>query len=144
MKLLLVEDDLAIATMIERGLKSEGYEIVTCRDGRAGLAIAGGVPFAAIILDLMLPEIDGFQVCAALRTGKRNTPILMLTARGDIEDRVNGLRAGADDYLSKPFEFAELSARIHALIRRDQANRGALIVIDRLTIDQLAQRVWVD
>ena len=144
MKLLLIEDDIAIAAMIRRGLESEGYEVVVCRDGRKGLKIAFGFAFGAIILDLMLPEMDGLQVCDALRAGRRNTPILMLTARGDISDRVRGLRAGADDYLAKPFDFAELSARIHALLRRDQANKGETIVIDRLSVDTVTQQARVD
>jgi DNA-binding response OmpR family regulator len=144
MKLLLIEDDVAIATMIKRGLESEGYQVAVSRDGRTGLDVAREFSFAAIILDLMLPEIDGIQVCGALRSGKKNTPILMLTARGDVADRVKGLRAGADDYLAKPFDFAELSARVHALLRRDHANKGANIEIDRLSIDTAIQKVRVD
>jgi DNA-binding response OmpR family regulator len=144
MKLLLIEDDAPTAAMIKRGLESEGYEVASCRDGRKGLETAIGFDFAAIVLDLMLPELSGIQVCEELRARKRNTPILMLTARGEVSDRVKGLYVGADDYLAKPFDFAELLARVHALIRRDHSHKGATIVIDRLFIDTAAQRVRVD
>jgi two-component system copper resistance phosphate regulon response regulator CusR len=144
MKLLLIEDDAAIAVMIRRGLESEGYQVSVCRDGRKGLEIACRVPFSVIILDIMLPEMDGLQVCEALRSRKVNTPILMLTARGEPSDRVKGLLIGADDYLSKPFDFNELHARIHALLRRDRANKGNTIDIDRLSIDTEARQVKLD
>ena len=143
MRLLLVEDDAPTAAMIKRGLESEGYEVAVCADGGRGLEAAMRIEFAAVVLDLMLPGMNGFQLCEELRKRRRNAPILMLTARGDVDDRVRGLRAGADDYLPKPFDFGELSARVHALIRRAQANRGRTITIDRLFVDTSTQRVTV-
>ena len=144
MKLLLIEDDPAIALMIKRGLEGEGYQVDVCRNGRSGLEAALTRPVSAIILDLMLPELDGLQVCESLRARRKNVPILMLTARADIPDRVKGLKAGADDYLAKPFDFAELSARVQALLRRDRVNKGGVLVIDRLRIDTSTGEVSVD
>ena len=112
MKLLLIEDDIPIAAMIRRGLESEGYEVVVCRDGRKGLSAAFGFDFGVIILDLMLPEMDGLQVCRRVREAGRLAHIILLTARGGEENLIEGFRAGADDYLVKPFRADELHARI--------------------------------
>ncbi len=141
MKVLLVEDELAIAAIVKRGLEEEGYRVDICRDGNEALSQATSNQHACIILDLMLPGLDGWKVCETLRARKVTTPILMLTARGEIEDRVKGLRLGADDYLPKPFAFPELSARVQALIRRDTHNRGSIIEIGRLRIDDANQTV---
>jgi DNA-binding response OmpR family regulator len=143
MKLLLIEDDAAIAVMIRRGFESEGYQVSVARDGKKGLEAALRQSYAAIVLDIMLPEMDGLKVCEALRSKKINTPILMLTAKGESSDRVKGLLIGADDYLPKPFDFNELQARVHALIRRDRANKGNTIAIDRLMIDTDTRQVRV-
>ena len=144
MKLLLIEDDAAIAVMIRRGLESEGYQVSVARDGKKGFEAALRQSYAAIILDIMLPEMDGLHVCEALRSRKINTPILMLTAKGESSDRVKGLLIGADDYLPKPFDFNELQARVHALIRRDRANKGITISVDRLTINTDDKHVRVN
>ena len=118
MRILIVEDDERIIEFLRRGLTAEGYEIDIVRDGRSALDTASRGNFSVIILDLMLPQLDGREVCRRLRRANVATPILMLTALDALEDRVEGLRMGADDYLAKPFAFAELLARIEALMRR--------------------------
>jgi two-component system response regulator MprA len=117
-KILLVEDEAAIAKFIGRGLQREGYNVVTAADGQTGLDLAFGELPDLIILDVMLPDIDGLKVCREIREAQLQTPILMLTAKDAIPDRVAGLEAGADDYLVKPFAFEELLARLRALRRR--------------------------
>jgi len=117
-KILLVEDELAIARFISRGLQREGYNVVTANDGQTGLNLIFSELPDLIILDVMLPDIDGLKVCRQIREAKLPTPILMLTAKDAIPDRVAGLEAGADDYLVKPFAFEELLARLRALRRR--------------------------
>jgi DNA-binding response OmpR family regulator len=117
-RVLLVEDDPRIADFIQRGLKAEGYAVETARNGQEALSFGAEGQFQTIILDLGLPDIDGLQVCEQLRGRGVDTPILMLTARDAVRDRVVGLRSGADDYLVKPFSFEELLARIEALMRR--------------------------
>ena len=117
-KILLVEDEAAIAKFIGRGLQREGYNVITAADGQTGLDLAFGELPDLIILDVMLPDIDGLKVCREIREAQLQTPILMLTAKDAIPDRVAGLEAGADDYLVKPFAFEELLARLRALRRR--------------------------
>lgn len=117
-KILLVEDEPQIAGFISRGLRREGYNIITAADGKTGLDMAFAELPDLIILDVMLPDIDGLNVCRQIREGELQTPILMLTAKDAIPDRVAGLEAGADDYLGKPFAFEELIARVRALSRR--------------------------
>ena len=117
-KILLVEDELAIARFIGRGLQREGYNVVVANDGRSGLEMAFAELPDLIILDVMLPDIDGLSICRQLREAELQTPVLMLTAKDAIPDRVAGLEAGADDYLVKPFAFEELLARLKALRRR--------------------------
>jgi two-component system copper resistance phosphate regulon response regulator CusR len=141
MRLLLIEDEAPIAAIIQRGLEEEGFQVEMARDGRAGLNLALRYDYAAIILDLMLPGMDGREVCETLRAKRNATPLLMLTARGAIEDRVRGLEAGADDYLPKPFDFSELLARVRALVRRDKLHKGRVLCIDRLEIDTGTRRV---
>jgi DNA-binding response OmpR family regulator len=119
MNLLIVEDDTRVADFLQRGLRAEGYRISLARDGQEALALAPQGDFSVILLDLMLPKISGIEVCQQLRAMRHATPILMLTAMGSVEDRVAGLRCGADDYLTKPFAFEELLARIEALMRRN-------------------------
>lgn len=141
MRLLVVEDDEAIAEMLQQGLTQAGYDVEVAHDGRAGLEQAQARPFALVVLDVMLPELDGWQVCAALRDAHSRVPILMLTARDAVPDRVKGLDIGADDYLVKPFDFGELLARVHALLRRDGLHRGRVIRIADLEIDARQRRV---
>lgn len=117
-RVLLVEDDPRIVDFVRRGLKAEGYAVEVARNGQEALPLGREGQFQAIILDLGLPDINGRQVCEQLRAGGIDTPILMLTARDTVQDKVAGLRSGADDYLTKPFAFEELLARIEALMRR--------------------------
>jgi two-component system, OmpR family, response regulator len=118
MRILLVEDDSRIADFIQRGLKAEGYSIEMARTGHEAIGLASEGQFHAIILAIGLPDINGREVCGRLRSNGIDTPILMLTARDTVQDKVNGLRSGSDDYMTKPFAFEELLARIEALMRR--------------------------
>src|SRR5262245_57562612 len=121
-RVLVVEDEPGLVMALSQRLTGEGYEIETARDGERGLALGASEPFDVIILDLMLPRKNGFDVCRDLRRRGIDTPIIMLTARGQIVDRVVGLKLGADDYLTKPFAMMELLARIEALLRRSSAS----------------------
>ena len=141
MKILVVEDEAAIAAVIKKGLEKAQYQVETARDGPTGLQMASEGTHALILLDIMLPGLDGWGVCEALRKKRVTTPILMLTARDDIEDRVRGLETGADDYLPKPFAFAELLARVHALLRRDRIHKARVIRIADLKIDTGSHQV---
>lgn len=118
MKLLIVEDDAGLSGILARGLKEEQFDVVVAEDGESGLSAVIDNDFDCVILDVMLPGLDGFSLCRRLREKGRKTPVLMLTVKNAVEDKVAGLSAGADDYLAKPFAFTELLARIHALIRR--------------------------
>lgn len=118
MRILLVEDDQRIVDFVQRGLKAEGYAVEVARSGKEAIALATHGKFQAIILDLGLPDLNGRQVCERLRSTGVGTPILMLTARDTVQDKVTGLRSGADDYMTKPFAFEELLARIEVLMRR--------------------------
>lgn len=144
MRILVIEDDVPIADVVRRGLQCAGYSVEWASDGAKGLDLAIENRFAAIILDLMLPKVDGFQVCEHLRKAQIATPILMLTARDSVPDRVQGLESGADDYLVKPFEFPELLARIRALLRRDKVNRGRKVQIGYLVLDVDKRSVTID
>lgn len=138
MRILLVEDEVPIASVIQKGLAEARFRVDVAHDGNIGLRMATEEPYALIILDLMLPGLDGWQLCEALRARRDATPILMLTARDTVRDRVRGLEGGADDYLSKPFDFAELLARVRALLRRDRLHRTRVIRIADLEIDTAA------
>nr|WP_321404245.1 response regulator transcription factor [uncultured Desulfobacter sp.] len=118
MRLLLVEDDEKIAGFVQKGLKSSGFAVDVARTGPDGLDMALGADFDTLIIDIMLPGMDGFALIEKLRAKGKNTPIIVLSARGRVGDRIKGLEAGADDYLTKPFSFSELLARVQALIRR--------------------------
>ena len=121
-RVLLVEDEEALRLFLGDSLRNGGYDVEYASDGVEGLEKATRLPIDLIILDVMLPRKDGFEVCQAIRAAGRSTPILMLTARGQIEDTVNGLKIGADDYVTKPFDMGELMARVAALLRRASAN----------------------
>jgi len=141
MRILLVEDEKAIASVIRRGLEAARFEVDVASDGEEGLALALEREHAVIILDIMLPKRDGWSVCEELRARRIVTPILMLTARDGAQDKVRGLEIGADDYLSKPFDFSELVARVRALLRRDKIHRTRVIRIADLEIDTVAGSV---
>jgi two-component system OmpR family response regulator len=128
MRLLIVEDDTKLVRALERGLAREGYAVDVAFDGDDALEQATARDYDAIVLDVMLPGPDGFEVCRTLRLHDRRTPVLMLTARADVSDRIRGLDGGADDYLVKPFEFGELVARLRALTRRGAAEPGPTAV----------------
>jgi DNA-binding response OmpR family regulator len=135
MRILIIEDEDAIARVLERGLMRANYTVDVAFDGSEGLRMATENAYSLIILDLMLPGQDGWSICRTLRSRKDRTPILMLTARDAVSDRVRGLEMGADDYLPKPFAFEELLARVRAQIRRDTAHRVGVIQIRDLEID---------
>ena len=118
MRILVIEDDIKISEFIQKGLKSSGFAVDRALTGKAGLDMAFDTPYDAMIVDIMLPEMDGITLIRNIRREKNNTPIIILSARDRVDDRVNGLQAGADDYLTKPFAFSELLARVQALIRR--------------------------
>ena len=141
MKILLIEDEAGIANMVRRGLTDASYVVETAADGQTGLDMAQSNAYALVILDLMLPKMDGWQVCEELRAHRNRVPVLMLTARDNVEDRVKGLDLGADDYLPKPFDFQELLARVRALIRRDRIHRSRTIRIADLEMDTAQHRV---
>jgi two-component system OmpR family response regulator len=142
MRALVVEDELKMAALIRRGLVEEGYAADVARTGEEALWMARATPYDAIVLDLMLPGRDGLEVCRALRESGVWSPILMLTARDGVEDRVSGLDSGADDYLTKPFSFAELLARLRALIRRGPSERPAVIELGSLRLDPATRQAW--
>jgi DNA-binding response OmpR family regulator len=135
MRLLLVEDEPAIATVVKQGLEEAKFQVDVASDGARGLELGLNGNYAIIVLDLMLPKLDGIKVCESLRANKIRTPILMLTAKDSVKDRVKGLEIGADDYLPKPFDFDELLARIKAMLRRDKVNKSRVIRVADLEID---------
>jgi len=136
-RILIVEDEHRIANSIKKGLEQESFAVDVAFDGERGFDLASTEDYDVIILDLMLPKMDGMEICKRLRSQEIHTPILMLTARGQIEDRVNGLNAGADDYLPKPFAFTELLARIKALIRRPKNSLNTTLEYKDLTLDTI-------
>ena len=141
MRILVIEDEEKIATFIERGLKEQHYTVDIASDGTTGLYLAEINPYDIIILDLKLPDCDGLSICKELREKKITSPILMLTARSGINDRVIGLDSGADDYLTKPFAFEELLARIRALLRRQTPQLSTVLKIGDLELEQLTHHV---
>ena len=141
MRILLVEDEEEIAEAIRRGLTKANYSVDVTASGEEGLEMAGSGQYALLLLDVMLPDKDGYRVCEELRRVRSPLPILMLTARDAVSDRVQGLEAGADDYLVKPFDFSELLARVRALLRRDKVHRARRIEIEDLCIDTVARQV---
>lgn len=135
MRILIVEDEHKIAAALKKGLEQENFSVDLAYDGEEGYDLASSEDYAVILLDLMLPKLDGVTVCKNLRTNGVHTPILMLTAKGELSDKVTGLNEGADDYLTKPFAFAELLARIKALTRRPKRTTNSKIVVADLTLD---------
>lgn len=142
MRLLVVEDEKRMADLLKKGLQEEGYVVATALDGRTGLALARTGSFELVLLDIMLPGMDGFQLARQLRDQGFSTPILMLTARDAAPDIVRGLDLGADDYLTKPFSFEVLLARIRALLRRGPAAQGAQLHVGNLRLDPAAREVF--
>jgi two-component system OmpR family response regulator len=142
MRILVVEDELKMAAVLHRGLAEEGHAVDVARTGDDGLWMAQAVDYDAIVLDLMLPGLDGVEVCRRWRENGVWAPVLMLTARDATDDRVAGLDAGADDYLAKPFSFAELLARLRALVRRGTPERPQVLEVDDLRLDPATRQVW--
>ena len=142
MRVLIVEDDARMAAAIRRGLQADGLVADIATSGEDARWMAGSTEFDAVILDLMLPGIDGFETCRLLREEGVWAPIIMLTARDAIEDRVQGLDRGADDYLVKPFSLAELLARLRALVRRGRAERPLVLEVGDLRLDPATRQVW--
>ena len=142
MRILVVEDEPKMADVLRRGLTRAGLAVDVAEDGGEGLLRAGATEYDAIVLDVMLPGLDGFEVCKRLRADKVRSPVLMLTARDAVEDRVHGLDTGADDYLTKPFSFDELSARLRALVRRGALEHANVLSAGDLHLDPSTRRVW--
>ncbi|MGH3317856.1 MAG: response regulator transcription factor [Nocardioidaceae bacterium] len=142
MRILVVEDEPKMARLLRRGLTERGDVVMVSATGADGVDEATVGDFDVILLDVMLPDMDGFEVCRRLRSESVWTPVLMLTARNAVEDRIEGLDAGADDYLAKPFSLDELLARIRALVRRGSVERPAALTVGDLTMDPATRRVW--
>jgi two-component system OmpR family response regulator len=142
MHVLVVEDEVKMAALIRRGLTEQGLAVDVAPSGEEALVMAGSSAYDAVVLDVILPGIDGFEACRRMREDGVWVPVLMLTARGAVEDRVAGLDGGADDYLTKPFSFAELLARLRALIRRGENERPAVVEVGDLRLDPATRQVW--
>ena len=142
MRVLVVEDDIKLGSVLLRGLATDGIAADTVGDGASALIRAGATAYDVIVLDVMLPDVDGFEVCRGLRAREIQAPVLMLTARDSVEDRVHGLDSGADDYLVKPFSFAELLARVRALSRRGPIERPVVLEVGDLRLDSAKHQVW--
>ncbi len=141
MRLLLIEDEHKVAAFVKRGLVAERYAVDVCHDGVQGLEFAGSFNYDLIILDLMLPGIDGTTVLKRIRSADTKVPVLVLTARDAVQDKVSNFEAGADDYLTKPFAFAELQVRVKALLRRGPISRSSTVRVADLELDRLSQQV---
>jgi len=141
MKILVVEDEKKVASFIKKGLEEEHYAVDTAYDGETGLYMAEVNEYDLIVLDLMIPQIDGLEVLKKIRDKKINTPVLVLTAKDTVEDIVKGLDSGCDDYLTKPFEFKEFLARIRALLRRERVEKEPLLKISDLTLSPITHKV---
>jgi two-component system OmpR family response regulator len=141
-RVLVVEDEVRMAALLQRGLREDGYVVDVAWTGPDALWHATEFSYDAVLLDLMLPGLDGVEVCRRLRAAGRWVPVMMLTARDAVEDRVRGLDAGADDYLTKPFSFAELSARVRAMIRRGAVERPTELCVADLRLEPAGRRAW--
>jgi two-component system OmpR family response regulator len=142
MRVLIVEDEIKLASVIRRGLRAEGLAADVAPRGEDAIWMAGATDYDAVVLDVMLPGIDGFEVCAKLREDSVWAPVIMLTARDGVEDRIAGLDHGADDYLTKPFSFDELLARLRALARRGPVERPVILNVGDLRLDPATRQVW--
>jgi two-component system, OmpR family, response regulator len=142
MRVLVVEDELKMAQLVRRGLREHGYVADVATEGSEAFMMAGSAEYDVVVLDVMLPDVDGFEICRRLRSDGVRAPVLMLTARDAVEDRVAGLDSGADDYLTKPFSFSELLARLRALVRRGPVERPAVLQIGTLRLDPATRQVW--
>jgi len=141
MRILVIEDEKRLASIVKKGLEESGFVVDVALDGEDGLFMAETYPYDAVLLDILLPKVDGLTVLKTLRAKKIGVPVLMVTAKGELEDRVRGLNLGADDYLIKPFDFSELLARLNTVIRRSMGKASPLIVIDDLSLDMHAKTV---
>jgi DNA-binding response OmpR family regulator len=141
MRILVIEDEKRLAAILKRGLEESGFVVDVALDGEDGLFMARTYPYDAVLLDILLPKVDGLTVLKTLRAEKIGVPVLMLTAKGELEDRVRGLNLGADDYLVKPFDFSELLARLNTIIRRSMGKASPVIIIDDLSLDMSAKTV---
>jgi len=141
MRILIVEDEPKVSNFLQRGLVAERYAVDVCADGREGLEMAQAFPYDLIILDIMLPSLNGYEILQRIRRANQHVPVLMLTARDAVEDKVKLFEAGADDYLTKPFAFAELLVRAKALLRRGPVNRSSTLTVGDLELDRLTQQV---
>jgi DNA-binding response OmpR family regulator len=135
MKILIIEDEKKLARLLKQGLEENGFTVDLAHDGADGQYQVENYPYDAVLLDLMLPEVDGLTILASLRNQGSDVPVLIITARGEVEDRIKGLNLGADDYLAKPFDLDELIARLRALIRRSRGKPSPLLTVGDLTID---------
>jgi len=140
MRVLVVEDEKKTAAFVRKALQAESFAVDVCHNGDDALAVASVTPFDGIVLDIMLPGRDGLSVLRQLRERKNTTPVLLLSARGEVNERVEGLNAGADDYLPKPFELSELVARVRALTRRGGENKSTTLRVANLTLDTLTHK----
>ena len=141
MKVLVIEDEKKLAVLLQKGLTENGFVVDLCFDGQEGLHMAQNYPYDAILLDLMLPDMDGITILQTLRARENDVPVLVVTARGEVEERVRGLDFGADDYIAKPFDLAELMARLRSAIRRNKGRPSPLLAIADLAIDTNAKTV---
>jgi two-component system OmpR family response regulator len=145
MRVLLVEDDAKIASFVEKGLRAAGYAVDHAADGETGLHLALTEPYDAAVVDIMLPKLDGLSLIERMRQEKRNTPLLILSAKGSVDDRVKGLHSGGDDYMTKPFAFSELLARVQALIRRASGvSEPTQLTLGSLSMNLLTREVIRD
>jgi two-component system, OmpR family, response regulator len=142
MRVLVVEDEVKMAELVRRGLREHGYVADLATEGQEAFVMAGSAEYDVVVLDVMLPDVDGFEICRRLRADGVRAPVLMLTARDAVEDRVAGLDSGADDYLTKPFSFSELLARLRALARRGPVERPAVLEVGSLRLDPATRQVW--
>lgn len=141
MKILIIEDEKKVASFIKNGLENEGFAVDVVSDGKMGLEKAYDESYDIIVLDLMLPKVDGLEILRKMRRDKIATQVLVLTAKGQVEDRINGLNLGADDYLAKPFAFGELLARVRALYRRSHPQKNPVLEFEDLSINPLTREV---
>jgi two-component system OmpR family response regulator len=142
MRVLVVEDEVKMARLLQRGLQEEGYAVDLAGQGAEAVWLASENPYDVILLDLMLPDTDGVEICRDLRQKGIWAPVIMVTARDAVEDHVTGLDVGADDYMTKPFSFAELLARMRALLRRPPTERPSVLTVGNLILDPATRQVW--